>query len=194
MDSIYKDLEFNENFSIIGDNENQILQIVLKKGDSIITKNSNIPYESSDIESVPYTLTKDKENNTSKKYITESSLIKVQNVKTSFSYVGLSIGHGKIMKILPLLYNGLFVRYEDILAFSSSIYLVNNSEVNREMISFAKPSTLNFPDYRNYIFYQIDSPLDVNNSFNFQLTDYKNLKSYLFLQNKSNITFNRHST
>ena len=54
MDSIYKDLEFNENFSIIGDNENQILQIVLKKGDSIITKNSNIPYESSDIESVPY--------------------------------------------------------------------------------------------------------------------------------------------
>ena len=185
MDSIYKDLEFNDNFTILGDSVNQLLQIVLKKGESIITKSCNIPYESSDIESTQYSLPKDKVSNSLKKYVEEQSLVKIQNLKTSFSYVGLSTGSGKIMKILPLIYNGLFVRYDDILAFSSSLYLINNSEVNKEMFSYIN-RTLNFPDFKNFIYYQIESPMDVNNSFNFQLTDYKHLKSFMFLQNKSN--------
>ena len=182
MDNIYKDLEFNENFSIIGDNENQVIQFVLKKGESIITKSNNIPYESTKIEATPYVLPKDKENSNLKKYVTDSNLVKIQNLKTSFSYVGLSCGQGKIMKILPLIYNGIFVRYEDILAFSPTIFLVNNQEVNKEIISY---SSLSFPDYRNFVFYQIDASMDLNSSFNFKIADYKNLKSFLFLQNKS---------
>ncbi len=117
MENIYKDLEFKENFTILGDS-NQALQYVLKKGESIITKSSNVSYESTDIETTPYILPKEKEKSTQKIYFTDSNLVKLQNTKTSFAYTGLSIGNGKIMKILPLLYNGIFVRYDDILAFS----------------------------------------------------------------------------
>ena len=98
MENIYKNLEINDSYSIIGEKD-QVLQIILKKSDVIIFKKQNLYYISStDMEESLhknrnhfFTSEKVKEYG---KRIQENNLIRLKNVKNTFEYVGI-YGGGK---------------------------------------------------------------------------------------------------
>lgn len=93
MENLYKNIETNDSYSIIGEKD-QVLQILLKKSDAIVFKKQNLYYMSStDMEE---TLHKNKNNLFTSdklsqygKRIQESNLIRLKNVKNTFEYVGI---------------------------------------------------------------------------------------------------------
>ena len=58
--------------------------------------------------------------------------LKISIKENKIEYVGLSRG-GKIMKITPFLYNNLYVRIENILAFNDGIEILKDKDIDLKM-------------------------------------------------------------
>lgn len=107
MENIYKNLEINDSYSIIGEKD-QVLQIILKRSDVIIFKKQNLYYISStDMEETLHKnrnhfFTSEKVKEIGKR-IQESNLIRLKNVKNTFEYVGI-YGGGKNKNQLNFLF------------------------------------------------------------------------------------------
>ncbi len=95
MEYLCRNLEINNNSSIIGEKD-QLLQIVLKKCDSIVTKKANVQYLSS--ENIEETLfSKKKSSNQEKiskigKRVNDNNLIRLKNINNNFEYIGIYQG------------------------------------------------------------------------------------------------------
>jgi hypothetical protein len=95
MEYLCRNIEINNNSSIIGERD-QVLQIILKKNDSVILKKQNLQYMSS--ETLEETLfSKKKSSNEEKiiklgKRINDNNLVKLKNVNNNFEYLGVFQG------------------------------------------------------------------------------------------------------
>src|SRR5690348_3376786 len=115
MEYVCRNMELQNNASIIGDKD-QILQIVLKKNDSIVLNKQNLYYFSSpDLEeSLSYKKNSTLEEQLNKigRRVKNDNLVKIRNIQNNFEYVGIYNGGrcktnilkkinflGKIMKI-----------------------------------------------------------------------------------------------
>jgi hypothetical protein len=92
MESLFKNIDSNDSYTIIGENE-QVLQIILKRSDAIIFKKQNLYYISST--EMEENLHKNRnlynENivGLNAKRIQESNLVRFKNSKNTFEYVGI---------------------------------------------------------------------------------------------------------
>jgi hypothetical protein len=90
------------------------------------------------------------------------------------------------MKIIPMLYNDLFVRYDCLIAFSDSIDLLEVPEVKTKIERFHKPDHLFQKDHKFYMVYSYKlkekEPIE-----SFSITDYPILKEFVYLSNDSNL-------
>jgi hypothetical protein len=104
MESVYRNLELNDNYSIIGEKD-QALQIILKKGDGIVFKKHNLYYMSStQLEESLYQnknslLNNSNTNNGNEIRVKDNNLIRLKNMKNTFEYVGI-FGGGKILFLI----------------------------------------------------------------------------------------------
>jgi hypothetical protein len=95
MEYLCRNIEINNNSSIIGERD-QVLQIILKKNDSVILKKQNVQYMSN--ETLEESLfSKKKSSNEEKiiklgKRINDNNLIKLKNVNNKFEYLGVFQG------------------------------------------------------------------------------------------------------
>jgi hypothetical protein len=95
MEYLCRNIEINNNTSIIGERD-QTLQVILKKNDSIVLKKQNLQYMSS--EALEETLfSKKKSTNEEKivklgKRINDNNLVKLKNINSNFEYIGLFQG------------------------------------------------------------------------------------------------------
>ena len=98
METLCKSFDYSENHSIIGD-EDQLLQILLYRFDSFITKREFLNYFSSNLE------TKDV-NHQSLRKAERNGLIELNNNTSLICYVGLyGCGGKKIIKIRKIIKN-----------------------------------------------------------------------------------------
>jgi uncharacterized protein (AIM24 family) len=144
MEKIFSlNLNNNINISTI---DNKILQILLKTNDKIIVNSKYITYASSsnlteniyndENNFINKLLKKTKKSKSEKlEKITNSLFLELKNKNDNFEYLGLSKG-GKIIKILPILYNNLFINIENILAFNFNIDLFNDEKLNEKISKF----------------------------------------------------------
>jgi hypothetical protein len=94
MGNLCRNIEINNYSSII--ERDQVLQIILKRNDSVILKKQNIQYMSSEtLEESLYS--KKKSSNEEKiiksgKRINDNNLIKLKNVNNNFEYLGVFQG------------------------------------------------------------------------------------------------------
>lgn len=143
MEHIVNSLDLSSNINIIGDNE-QILQKVLKKYDSVTVNANYISYvSSSNLEEIPY----NDQNSFYSKNITaddnqcilkNQNFLRLKNNEDNFEYIGL-YKQGKIIKISPLLYNDLFVRVDTILAFSDGVDLIEDKSQQKKLNTHFNP-------------------------------------------------------
>ena len=89
------------------------------------------------------------------------------------------------MKIIPLLYNDLFIRYDCLIAFSDSVDLIEVPEVKANIEIFHKPDHLFQKDHKYYMVYSHKAK--EKELENFSLADYSLLKEFVYLSNESNI-------
>ena len=210
MEKIFSlNLNNNINISII---DNKILQILLKTNDKIIVNSKYITYASSS--NLTENIYND-ENNFLNKFqkknqktkeklekITNSSFLELKNKNDNFEYLGISKG-GKIIKILPILYNNLFINIENILAFNNNIDLFNDENLNEKIskffgkklillrqenfnVRFINPNLSSFIKTKQFVLAKLNIPLlknlnlndeeENNNNNNLNLIE---LKSYL---------------
>lgn len=136
------DLHLSDVVSIIG-KECQTLQIVLKKNEKINVNKKYILYASSDeLDEIQYSkvdsLINQNLTNSSSLFFSNSkeerlkkvnidSIVRLKNKKDNYEYVGLTMG-GKIMKIIPILYQNLYVKVDNILVFNEGIELLQDKE------------------------------------------------------------------
>jgi hypothetical protein len=85
------------------------------------------------------------------------------------------------MKIQPLLYNDLFVRYDCLLAFSDTVDLSDDRETRNRIESFHKSDALINKDHK---FYLIKNKRK-GGLENFQFTDFNLVKDYVYLNSES---------
>ena len=144
MEKIFSlNLNNNINISTI---DNKILQILLKTNDKIIVNSKYITYASSSnlteniyndennfINKLQKKIKKSKSEKLEK--ITNCLFLELKNKNDNFEYLGLSKG-GKIIKILPILYNNLFINIENILAFNNNIDLLKDEKLNEKISKF----------------------------------------------------------
>jgi hypothetical protein len=183
MENVLHNLDINSNYSIIGEKD-QALQIVLKKNDSIVCKKQNLYYFSSDsIESIEYHRLNSITPITERPgvLLKDNSLIRLKNTKNNFDYVGL-LNNGKLMKVIPMLYKDLFIRYDSLVAFSDGVELYNVKEVTSKVKRF---------QFFDYIYNADNKFVLVHTKKNseidkFTFTDYQILKDYLFVSSESN--------
>jgi hypothetical protein len=103
MEYLCRNMELQNNSSIIGEKD-QVLQIILKKNDSVIFKKSSLHYLSSThLEEMAYnkkSSPNDEAINKIGKRVTDKTLIRLRNLENNFAYVGLC-NHGikKFLKI-----------------------------------------------------------------------------------------------
>lgn len=87
------------------------------------------------------------------------------------------------MKIIPLLYNDLFIRFDCLIAFSDSLDLIEVPEVKTKIERFHKPDHLFQKDHKYYMVYSYKSK--EKEIDHFSITDYPLLKEYVYLTNES---------
>jgi hypothetical protein len=190
MESIMTNTELNENFTIQGDND-QSIQFLLKKNESIVCKKSVFHYSSSqNLEETQYykilevkESQKDKTTNNNNNLgilLKNPNLIRLKNSNNFFEYVGL-YNSGKIVTINPFLYNELFIRYDTLIGFTDSIELYENKQITRMLYKFQYHENLFNTENR---FYMIHSGKSKQIS-EFKLSDYNLLKEYVFLSSES---------
>jgi len=137
------DLDVFNTINITG-SDSQTIHITLKRNEKINVNKNYISYSSSDnLDEIIYSkidslfhqnysrsifsLRNDIDNNKLKK-ISNRSIIRLKNKNNNIEYLGLSKG-GKIMKITPILYNNLYIKIENILAFNDGVELLSDGEM-----------------------------------------------------------------
>lgn len=90
---------------------------------------------------------------------------------------------GKIMKIIPFLYNDLFIRYDCLLAFTENVELLEVKDVKFKIEMFHKSDNFLHKEHK---FYMVHMPKlkDVDME-HISLADYHYTNDKLFLSNES---------
>ena len=179
--------------------ESQIVHIILKKNDKINVNKNFITYASSEnLDEIVYknvdSLIRPTINVSSSeqplKKVDNESLVRLKNKENNIEYVGLSKG-GKIMKISPVLYNNLYVKLDNILAFNESIQLLKDNEVDNKFSKLMQRPNLQF-GFRELVdtylfnkneFCLVKSKLD--GIFILNVSSY--LDDFMFISGKSNL-------
>jgi len=192
MSDISHIISISENYSVIGDKD-QILQIMLKNDEGIITKKQNIAYSSKNLEE--YLYYKIHENNILKQnelkdkgnIFNDSNLILIKNKQMNFEYIGL-FNHGKLLKILPSLYKDLVVNYERVLAFSKNIDLIENKELTNKMKNYGPNNFMRPIKYymKPNRYCLVNSNNDIFDKLVYN--DILNKRDYLFLSSQSKLS------
>ena len=179
--------------------ESQIVHIILKKNDKINVNKNFITYASSEnLDEIVYknvdslirpTINVSNSEQPLKK-VDNESLVRLKNKENNIEYVGLSKG-GKIMKISPVLYNNLYVKLDNILAFNESIQLLKDNEVDNKFSKLMQRPNLQF-GFRELVdtylfnkneFCLVKSKLD--GIFILNVSSY--LDDFMFISGKSNL-------
>ena len=179
--------------------ESQIVHIILKKNDKININKNFITYASSEnLDEIVYknvdslirpTINVSNSEQPLKK-VDNESLVRLKNKENNIEYVGLSKG-GKIMKISPVLYNNLYVKLDNILAFNESIQLLKDNEVDNKFSKLMQRPNLQF-GFRELVdtylfnkneFCLVKSKLD--GIFILNVSSY--LDDFMFISGKSNL-------
>ena len=179
--------------------ESQIVHIILKKNDKINVNKNFITYASSEnLDEIVYknvdslirpTINVANSEQPLKK-VDNESLVRLKNKENNIEYVGLSKG-GKIMKISPVLYNNLYVKLDNILAFNESIQLLKDNEVDNKFSKLMQRPNLQF-GFRELVdtylfnkneFCLVKSKLDGISILN--VSSY--LDDFMFISGKSNL-------
>ena len=145
------DYELANMIKIIG-TESQTIHVILKRNEKININKHYIVYSSSEeLDEVIYknvdSLIRHDINSQNKdvplKKVENQFIVRVKNKENNIEYVGLSKG-GKIMKISPILYNNLFVRIENILAFSDGVELLKDKEIDQRINKLLQRNNFQF--------------------------------------------------
>ena len=179
--------------------ESQIVHIILKKNDKINVNKNFITYASSEnLDEIVYknvdslirpTINVSNSEQPLKK-VDNESLVRLKNKENNIEYVGLSKG-GKIMKISPVLYNNLYIKLDNILAFNESIQLLKDNEVDNKFSKLMQRPNLQF-GFRELVdtylfnkneFCLVKSKLD--GIFILNVSSY--LDDFMFISGKSNL-------
>jgi hypothetical protein len=143
------DLDIFNTINITG-SDSQTIHIILKRNEKINVNKNYISYSSSDnLDEIIYSKVDslfrqnysrsifslrndtDTDNNKLKK-VSNESVIRLKNKNNNIEYLGLSKG-GKIMKITPILYNNLYIKIENILAFNDGVELLSDMEMEQKI-------------------------------------------------------------
>lgn len=137
------DLDVFNTINITG-SDSKTIHITLKRNEKINVNKNYISYSSSDnLDEIIYSkidslfhqnysrsifsLRNDINSNILKK-VSNGSIIRLKNKNNNIEYLGLSKG-GKIMKITPILYNNLYIKIENILAFNDGVEILSDGEM-----------------------------------------------------------------
>ena len=128
-----------DSYSIIGE-ESQTIHIILHKNDKInINKNYLISASSEELnenlyKNVDYIIIPDSKRilNKDLEKVNNPAIVNLKNPNGNNEYIPLSNG-GKIMKIIPSLYNNLYIRLDCLLAFNNGIELYTDKKVDKEI-------------------------------------------------------------
>ena len=185
------DLEVANTIRIIG-TESQTINIVLKKNEKINVNKNYILYASSEnldeivyknVDSLIRQSTHVSFKDEALKKVENESIVRLKNKENNIEYIGLSRG-GKIMKISPILYSNIYIRFENILAFNDGTELLKDKEIEQKLNKLIPRNNFQF-GFKDliemYLFNKSDfclvkSKLNTNDLENLSLL---NLSSYL---------------
>ena len=145
------DYDLTSSVKIIGTGS-QTIHIILKKNEKInINKNYILYASSEDLDEIIYknvdSLIRQNINTPSKdqtlKKVENDFILRLKNKENNIEYVGLSKG-GKIMKITPLLYNDLYVKIDNILAFNDGIEIFKDKDIDSKMNRLIQRNNLQY--------------------------------------------------
>ena len=154
-----------DSYSIIGE-ESQTIHIILHKNDKInINKNYLISASSEELnenlyKNVDYIIIPDSKRilNKDLEKVNNPAIVNLKNPNGNNEYITLSNG-GKIMKIIPSLYNNLYIRLDCLLAFNNGIELYTDKKVDKEI---NKLFPFNFLSLNRRTFFNRNNPF-INN-------------------------------
>ena len=145
------DYDLTSPVKIIGTGS-QTIHIILKKNEKININKSYILYASSeDLDEIIYknvdslirqNISRSNKDQTLKK-VENDFIVRLKNKENNIEYVGLSKG-GKIMKITPLLYNDLYVKIDNILAFNDGIEIFKDKDIDSKMNRLIQRNNLQY--------------------------------------------------
>ena len=196
------DLDIFNTINITG-SDSQTIHIILKRNEKINVNKNYISYSSSDnLDEIIYSKVDslfrqnysrsifslrndtDTDNNKLKK-VSNESVIRLKNKNNNIEYLGLSKG-GKIMKITPILYNNLYIKIENILAFNDGVELLSDMEMEQKINGLNQQNNLVSDMIDSFLFNRseyclVRSKLKINkNSFvNEEKLSLLNLSSYV---------------
>lgn len=145
------DYDLTSSVKIIGTGS-QTIHIILKKNEKInINKNYILYASSEDLDEIIYknvdSLIRQNINTPSKdqtlKKVENDFIVRLKNKENNIEYIGLSKG-GKIMKITPLLYNDLYVKIDNILAFNDGIEIFKDKDIDSKMNRLIQRNNLQY--------------------------------------------------
>ena len=128
-----------DSYFIIG-KESQAIHIILHKNDKInINKNYLISASSEELtenlyKNVDYIIIPSSKRTINKdlERVNHPAIVNLKNQNGNNEYITLSNG-GKIMKIMPSLYNDLYIRLDCLLAFNNGIELYTDKKIDKEI-------------------------------------------------------------
>ena len=196
------DLDIFNTINITG-SDSQTIHIILKRNEKINVNKNYISYSSSDnLDEIIYSKVDslfrqnysqsifslrndtDTDNNKLKK-VSNESVIRLKNKNNNIEYLGLSKG-GKIMKITPILYNNLYIKIENILAFNDGVELLSDMEMDQKINGLNQQNNVVSDMIDSFLFNRseyclVRSKLKINkNSFvNEEKLSLLNLSSYV---------------
>ena len=189
------DFESLNKIMIIG-KESQIVHIILKKNEKINVNKSFITYASSEnLDEISYknvdslirpTINVANSEQPLKK-VENEFIVRLKNKENNIEYIGLSKG-GKIMKISPMLYTGLYVKLDNILAFNDSIQLLKDNEVDTKFNKLMQRPNLQFGVRElvdTYLFSKNEYGLVKSKLEGFNVSSY--LGDYMYISGKSTL-------
>ena len=118
-------ININKKFVLYASSED-LDEIIYKNVDSLIRQNTHISYKDEPL-----------------KKVENESIVRLKNKENNIEYIGLSKG-GKIMKITPILYNNIFVKSENILAFNDGIELLKDKDVDLRISKLIQRNNIQF--------------------------------------------------
>ena len=145
------DYDLTSSVKIIGTGS-QTIHIILKKNEKININKSYILYASSeDLDEIIYknvdSLIRQNISTSNKdqtlKEVENDFIVRLKNKENNIEYIGLSKG-GKIMKITPLLYNDLYVKIDNILAFNDGIEVFKDKDIDSKMNRLIQRNNLQY--------------------------------------------------
>ena len=196
------DLDIFNTINITG-SDSQTIHIILKRNEKINVNKNYKSYSSSDnLDEIIYSKVDslfrqnysrsifslrndtDTDNNKLKK-VSNESVIRLKNKNNNIEYLGLSKG-GKIMKITPILYNNLYIKIENILAFNDGVELLSDMEIDQKINGLNQQNNVVSDMIDSFLFNRseyclVRSKLKINkNSFvNEEKLSLLNLSSYV---------------